>query len=120
MKTQQQLIDFFDENEDEIHSVIPYPYPDDFKAVIAKFYLEKINQLMTNNYWRKMKPTYYKHHSGPNFPIHHFAGTEVYNPYHNPDEITERDAIEILVCRDPRRSSHIKNAHEGYTLRHRK
>ena len=46
----QELVDYFNENEDDIHSVIPYPYPDDFKAVIAKFYLEKVEALMVQNF----------------------------------------------------------------------
>ena len=48
--TTQELTDYFDQNEDDIMGVIPYPFPDDFKAVVAEFYLKKIDQLMENNF----------------------------------------------------------------------
>ena len=47
---EEELVNYFNEHEEDIHDVIPYPFPDDFKAVIAKFYLEKVDALMNQNF----------------------------------------------------------------------
>ena len=64
--------------------------------------------------------TLYKHYCGPTNPILHLPGTEVLNPFVGTDRITQDEAISILVCRDPRKASRIKNAHEGYSFNHQK
>ena len=48
--TTEQLITYFNENEDDIMAVIPYPFPDDFKAVITQFYLDKVDALISGNF----------------------------------------------------------------------
>jgi hypothetical protein len=68
----------------------------------------------------------YKHFIGPHYPICQFPGTEVLDPFQG-NKITEEEAIEILISRDPRRNSrscrlrrHIKDCSEAYRLKYRK
>ena len=66
-----------------------------------------------------MKKTY-KHFCGPRFPICLFDGTEVLDPYLDSNRLTQNEAIEILICQDPRRRSRSQDANEGWSLKYRK
>ena len=63
----------------------------------------------------------YKHFTGPSYPICHYPGTRVLDPYqHQTNQVTQDEAIHILMCRDPRRTSRHKDCSEGYRLKYRK
>ena len=59
-----------------------------------------------------------KHYCGPSYPIHLVSGTKVLDPYQNPNRLTQDEAINILICQDPRRVSRHQNCHEGVSLKH--
>ena len=61
----------------------------------------------------------YKHFTGPHYPICQYPGTEVLDPFLG-NQLTEDEAIEILICGDPRRTSRIKDCSEAYRLKYRK
>ena len=62
----------------------------------------------------------YIHYCGPSYPICHFSGKEVLDPKRNPNQLSQYDAIQILMVQDPRRVSRHKDCHEGYSFSLRK
>ena len=59
----------------------------------------------------------YKHYCGPKNPICQYPGTRVLNPFHNPDNLTQEEALELLVVADSRSKSRFKGSREAVTIR---
>ena len=57
----------------------------------------------------------FRHYTGPHYPICQYPGTRVLDPFLG-EQLTQDEAIHIMVIQDPRRRSRSKNAHEGTSL----